>query len=246
MRVIAIVAAAIVGLLPAAPSSGAAGEGLRGARDCGGATPGSPTTGRASNLRISPHDRHDLLVATRACLHGERAIRGPLPGSVYYGRFGRYDWALATFATRDGFKQTARFVRRSGSSTWRYLGPVTGTGRSVVPCPVLRVWQMPCGAAVPPRSAPQEPRPRPSPVVAADVYLDTGGGHWIQEVNSNGAVITLEDGSLWRVDELDRIDTALWLPVDNITVLNDYGDHYRLVNTDEDGEVANATYLGQS
>jgi len=78
-------------------------------------------------------------------------------------------------------------------------------------------------------------------------YLGTGGGHWIQEVSSNGRFITLEDGSLWDIQAIDQVDTALWLPVTNITVRvarTPSGDFkYILLNT-EDGEQALAKYLG--
>jgi hypothetical protein len=59
-------------------------------------------------------------------------------------------------------------------------------------------------------------------------------GHWIDEVLNDGSVIKLEDGSIWSVDDLDRIDTALWLPVSNIVACD-----YMLINTD-DGEKAGA------
>ena len=59
-------------------------------------------------------------------------------------------------------------------------------------------------------------------------------GHWIDEVLNDGSVIKLEDGSIWLVDDLDQIDTALWLPVSNIVACD-----YMLINTD-DGEKAGA------
>lgn len=72
-------------------------------------------------------------------------------------------------------------------------------------------------------------------------YVGTGGGHWIESVNSDGSIITLEDGSVWSINDYDRIDTMLWLPITDITVL-DSGDGYILVNTD-DGEKAHAQLL---
>jgi hypothetical protein len=59
-------------------------------------------------------------------------------------------------------------------------------------------------------------------------------GHWIDEVLNDGSVILLEDGSRWLVDPIDRIETALWLPVSNIVVCE-----RMLINTD-DGEKAGA------
>jgi hypothetical protein len=59
-------------------------------------------------------------------------------------------------------------------------------------------------------------------------------GHWIDEVLNDGAIIELEDGSIWLVDDIDRIYTAIWLPVSNIVVCDGL-----LINTD-DGEKAHA------
>ena len=69
--------------------------------------------------------------------------------------------------------------------------------------------------------------PAPAPVCDS--------GHWIKTVSRNGAVIVLEDGSVFMVDAVDQIDTALWLPITNITVCPGH-----LVNVG-DGKVAGAT-----
>ncbi len=66
----------------------------------------------------------------------------------------------------------------------------------------------------------------------------TGGsgcesGHWISSIASGGAVITLEDGSVWQVDSIDRTDSMLWLPISEITVCNG-----QLINTDDDETVS--------
>lgn len=53
-------------------------------------------------------------------------------------------------------------------------------------------------------------------------------GHWIQEVTSDGSIVTLEDGSIWKVSHIDTIDSMLWLPVDNITACDD-----KLINIDQ-------------
>lgn len=77
-------------------------------------------------------------------------------------------------------------------------------------------------------------------------YSGVGGCHWIKEVASGGAYVTLEDGSLWEITTIDRIDTSLWLSITNITVLvdkNPIGEfRYILVNKD-DGEEAHARYV---
>jgi hypothetical protein len=63
--------------------------------------------------------------------------------------------------------------------------------------------------------------------------------------DSDGEILTLEDGSIWRVDPMDQLDTLLWLPVSDITVIENDGSSgsYLLVNTD-DSEKAHACHLG--
>jgi hypothetical protein len=53
-------------------------------------------------------------------------------------------------------------------------------------------------------------------------------GHWIDEVMGDGAVIELEDGSLWKVDDVDTVDSALWLPTTEIVVCDG-----KLINTED-------------
>jgi hypothetical protein len=76
-----------------------------------------------------------------------------------------------------------------------------------------------------------EPAPRPS-------YIARRGGcesgHWVDSVSNSGATVKLEDGSVWRIDSVDQIDTALWLPTTDIIACPD-----KLINT-EDNETATA------
>lgn len=94
-------------------------------------------------------------------------------------------------------------------------------------------------------------RPKPGAVAppAGKIYVATGKGHWVKKkMDNNGKMLMLEDGSIWEIALLDRINTTLWLPVTSITVLdsNDgpIGYNYLLVNTD-DGEKVHAKYLGK-
>src|SRR5262249_52405441 len=75
------------------------------------------------------------------------------------------------------------------------------------------------------------------------VYAGVGGGHWVKSKTDDGEIVTLEDGSVWLIDVLDRIDTALWLPITDITVVETTGG-YLLINTD-DGEKASASLVSQ-
>ena len=70
--------------------------------------------------------------------------------------------------------------------------------------------------------------------ISSTISLACEDGHWIRQVSDGGAVVILEDGSTWLIDEFDRIDTALWLPITDITVCGG-----QLINTD-DGEMARA------
>lgn len=82
----------------------------------------------------------------------------------------------------------------------------------------------------------------------AKAYAGVGKGHWVRKTIDGGKLIILEDGSLWEVSALDRINTALWLATTDITVIEaraPIGDFkYVLINTD-DGETAKVKYLGK-
>jgi len=82
---------------------------------------------------------------------------------------------------------------------------------------------------------------------SSNQYAGGSSCHWIQENIDSGTMMILEDGSIWQIDPIDKIDAMLWLPISNITiVLSDQGSpgyYYLLINTD-DGEKAHAKYLG--
>ena len=107
------------------------------------------------------------------------------------------------------------------------------------------MWRAPsAGLASQVPSGPLTPRSLGG-LVAGRGYPGVGSGHWVSQVMDRGRVVKLEDGSLWEVAPLDRLDSALWLPVTDITVTD--GDDllypYKLINTD-DHEVVNAKLLG--
>lgn len=75
-------------------------------------------------------------------------------------------------------------------------------------------------------------------VLAAGVaHADCEDGHWVKSVSSDGAIVILEDGSVWEIDSADQVDTALWLPMTNIVACDD-----KLIDTD-DNEIAGATRI---
>jgi hypothetical protein len=58
-------------------------------------------------------------------------------------------------------------------------------------------------------------------------------------VSSNGSILIMLSGSIYKVDELDRLDSELWLAADDVLVCDDG----RIINKDEDGEVVGAQRL---
>ena len=68
------------------------------------------------------------------------------------------------------------------------------------------------------------------------VYTGGAGEHSIKKIVDFGEYITLEDGSLWRIDARDITDSMKWLPDAKIAVLESKsgspGYDYQLINTD--------------
>ena len=60
----------------------------------------------------------------------------------------------------------------------------------------------------------QTDRPR----VYGQWYPDSGAVQSVSDVSSDGTIVTLDDGSLWLIEEVDRIYTTLWLPLDKVRV----------------------------
>ena len=61
---------------------------------------------------------------------------------------------------------------------------------------------------------------------------------YISEVTDDGRILKMLDGTIFEVDSLDTIDTALWLGMSDALILNGYD----LINLDE-GEVVSVTQL---
>jgi hypothetical protein len=58
-------------------------------------------------------------------------------------------------------------------------------------------------------------------------------GHWVDSVSDDGTIVKLDDGSVWEVDSVDAIDSALWLPTTDIIACDD-----KLINTDDNEKVS--------
>ena len=42
--------------------------------------------------------------------------------------------------------------------------------------------------------------------------------HWLRDKRDEGALVVLEDGSMWEIDPSDRSKTVRWLRISTITV----------------------------
>jgi hypothetical protein len=60
-------------------------------------------------------------------------------------------------------------------------------------------------------------------------------GHWISGIDSEGAMIMLEDRTIWEVSPVDRINSSLWLRTSSITITegNNPKYPYKLINTND-------------
>jgi hypothetical protein len=121
---------------------------------------------------------------------------------------------------------------------------VTGK-RTFAPAPERQAddpYRINATSPVPPGSSRLSPTiPRAN---TSGIYLGPKSGHWISEVSSSGSIVELEDGSIWEISSLDRIDTSLWLVTDDIVVLDSANPRYpyKLLNKDQ-GETAEAKLL---
>ena len=60
-------------------------------------------------------------------------------------------------------------------------------------------------------------------------------GHWISGIDKEGAVIVLEDRTIWEVSPVDRINSSLWIRTSSITITesNNPTYPYKLINTND-------------
>ena len=75
--------------------------------------------------------------------------------------------------------------------------------------------------------------------LSAPVFAQRCDDDSIDSVSSDGAIIKMLSGAVFRVSPGDQIDTALWLPADDVLICNDT----EIINTDENGERASITRL---
>ena len=63
-------------------------------------------------------------------------------------------------------------------------------------------------------------------------YASCESGHWLKSKTFDGSIVILEDGSVWEISLLDKLNTTLWIPMDDIIVCN-----RKLINTDDNTAV---------
>lgn len=74
----------------------------------------------------------------------------------------------------------------------------------------------------------------------------------IEEVAGDGAILTMLSGSIWKVDAVDRIDSALWLGTEDVLICSEAlpikggGTFvaYTILNKDESAEQVEAARIG--
>jgi hypothetical protein len=85
--------------------------------------------------------------------------------------------------------------------------------------------------------------------LSSEAYSGEGKHHWVDETCEGGAIVVLEDDSVWAVESTDRTDTALWLVTTDISVKRDSqasGPYKYVLQNTEDHETAHAKYLGST
>jgi hypothetical protein len=73
----------------------------------------------------------------------------------------------------------------------------------------------------------------------------------IEEVAGDGAILTMLSGSIWKVDEVDRVDSDLWLTAEDVLICDEPLTYqgktyplYTIIDKDEEGEEVHATRIG--
>jgi len=80
----------------------------------------------------------------------------------------------------------------------------------------------------------------------SQTYAGVGGGHWVSKKIDGGKFLKLEDGSLWEISPIDRINTSLWLITEEIIVIESGNPlyPYKLINSDS-GNAAEAKLISK-
>ena len=74
---------------------------------------------------------------------------------------------------------------------------------------------------------------------SSGVLADCESGHWIKTKSEDGTILTLEDGSVWKVLNGGEVDSQLWVDADDVLVCDDG----TIINKDEDNEQVDVQLL---
>lgn len=76
---------------------------------------------------------------------------------------------------------------------------------------------------------------------AGSAYASCESGYSIQTKSDDGTILTLDDGSVWRVIGGGEVDSALWMDMDDILLCDDS----TIINTDENNEQVSVELLSR-
>jgi hypothetical protein len=166
---------------------------------------------------------------------------GKLTGTLQWATLVEY-WTLELQQMRD----RPALLEGARSHYLVALSDIENAGQGVLADELRKQWALASGEplAVPSKRAPRPPSAQgsthqpapPRDYTHAAPRRGTGSncesGHWIDSVMDDGSIIKLEDGSLWRVDDVDTVDSALWLPTTDIIVCDG-----KLINTEDNESV---------
>jgi hypothetical protein len=141
------------------------------------------------------------------------------------------------------FRQRPSKLEAARSHYLIALTELTNAGQPVLADELRRQWAIASGESVARatdkavRATPSRlPNVPPPPTYAKppprSTSSDCESGHWIESVTDDGSIIKLEDGSIWRVDDADTVDSALWLATTEIVVCDG-----KLIDTDDNESV---------
>lgn len=66
----------------------------------------------------------------------------------------------------------------------------------------------------------------------------------LSDVSGSGAILEMLSGQIYKIAEIDRIDSTLWLVADDVLICAQPSTNsYQIINKDEDGEEVHATRL---
>src|SRR5216683_3196631 len=84
-----------------------------------------------------------------------------------------------------------------------------------------------------------------SPAIAMNCEEDS-----LSDVSGSGAILEMLSGQIYKVDEIDQVDSSLWLATDDVlicsrafTVKGKTLHSYKIINKDENGEEVDSTRL---